>query len=70
MPGSPREVFSLGDPCALFEVDLCGVAIGEEGLAQGQELTCLAVAVGVGAVAEGLGQASGSMINGHIYHAP
>ena len=54
MPGSPREVFSLGDPCALFEVDLCGVAIGEEGLAQGQELTGLAVAVGVGAVAEGL----------------
>ena len=42
---------SNGDLIGLCEVDLCGVGVGEEGFAQGQELTCFAVAVGVGTVA-------------------
>ena len=50
--------------------DLCGIAVGEEGFAQGQELACFAVAVGVGAVAEGLGQTGISGVNCRLYYGP
>ena len=61
---------SNGDLIGLCEVDLCGVGVGEEGFAQGQELTCFAVAVGVGAVAEGLGQTGVSGIDRRLYYGP
>ena len=53
----------------LAKVGLCGVGISNEGFAQNQELSVLVISVGVGAVAEGLGQLGISVVYGDFCDA-